>query len=180
MDGRGDAERTYSTGVAAGAAWHCGLVALGGCAYLGIWGLEAWPGAALTTAVTGGAMASLSLHLRRGRREARRRRECMRRCLLLLDRISCLIAAIPCRTEAETLAAFHEIRNCYAEAIEMSSGLGDWDEPVAAAMRGNLDQINELYDIQTGSLRRTEANAADFAAAMRALGSEEADGSLRR
>ena len=41
-------------------------------------------------------------------------------------------------------------------------------------------RVDEIYGIQSGSLRRTEANAAEFAAAMRAPGREEADGSVTR
>ena len=130
---------------------------------------------ALMSGVLGAALASALLHSRRHCREMDR----MDRSDRLYDRIDALLDSIPCRTEAETLAALHEIRNCYAEGIRLYGEMGDRGRERAAVLRRHLGRIDALYDIQTGSLRRTEANAAEFAAAMRRLG-RDADGSLRR
>ena len=103
-------------------------------------------------------------------RRRRRQRKCMWHYRNLIDRVHELIHTIPRRTEAETLAVIHEVRNCYTEAFELKDDIGYADDELDATMRANLDAIDELYDIQSGSLRRTDANAADFADAMRRLG----------
>ena len=114
----------------------------------------------------------------RSDRRRRRERKCREHYMDLVDRTHYLVCTIPCKTEAETLAAIHEMRNCYTEAYGLKDDIGIVDDELDATMRANLDAIGELYDIQSGSLRRTGANAADFAAAMRSLG-RDADGSLR-
>lgn len=132
-----------------------------------------------TAACINVAAVTLVLFLLRGRRRRLRvRRECMRRCTCLLDRIEYLLGTIPRRTEAETLAAFHEMRNCYAETLDLIERMGEGGSMLAIKMRRARDQIVEMYGIQTESLRRTEANAADFADAMRRLG-REAGGTAR-
>lgn len=110
---------------------------------------------------------------------ARRQILRLRRLKRMSDRILRLFDSLPRRTEVETLAVLHEIRASYAEALELAEGLGDGGRTVTAAMRRALAAINEVYDVQSGSLRRTDANAADFAAAMRGLG-RDVDGSVGR
>ena len=135
---------------------------------LSMGGMDALPiGVAMSAVVVAWAA-----WMRRCVRRFKRRERSIRRCDGLIDRVECLIGTIPCKTEAETLAAMHEIRNCYSEAIELEDDLGDGGRMIAARIRSNMAQIDDLYNIQTGSLRRTDANAADFAAAMRALGRE--------
>ena len=138
---------------------------------LSMGGTDALPiGAAMSAVVV-----ACAAWMRRSVRRFKARERSMRRCDGLIERVEYLVGTMPCKTEAETLAALHEIRNCYSEAIELEGELGDGGRRIAARIRANLAQIDDLYDIQTGSLRRTEANAADFAAAMRALG-RDADG----
>ena len=141
-------------------------------------GLYTLETSAMMSAANGSIVTLLLLSFRGRRRRLRMRRECGLRCEHLLDRIKDLLDTIPCRTEAKTLATLHEIRNCYMESIELIDRMGEGGSLLAAKMRMARDQIDEMYDIQTGSLRRTEANAADFAAAMRSLG-RDADGAVR-
>lgn len=78
----------------------------------------------------------------------------------------------------ETLAVLHEIRACYDEVFRLTKGLGDGGKGLMPVMREALAMVDRICDVRMGSLRRTEANAADFAAAMRSLG-RDADGSMR-
>ena len=143
---------------------------------LAIGGVDALPVGAVQSA-TGGGIYALAMFLLRGYRRRRKiRRDGIRRIGDLISRIGALIDTVPRKTEAETLAAIHEMRNCYGEAIELIDGIGDGNTDLADSMREGLERTVELYGIQTESLRRTEANAADFAAAMRRLG-RDADGS---
>lgn len=165
------------------AVWYAGLAAMAGAFHLALLGVDMWPVAVGTTCITGAAIASW---LASRRRCSRRRIGAdgeggLGRCGLLSRRVDALLASLPCMTEAETLAVLHEIRNCYAEALEQAGRLGDGGGGgggrcgLAARLRRNLAQIDGLYDIQTGSLRCTPANAADFAEAMRGLGREYDD-----
>ena len=165
------------------AAWYAGLAGMAGSMHLAMYGAGSWPGAACTSAVAGAAIAAWLAH-RRGRgRGPDADVERLRRCGLLSRRVDALLASLPCRTEAGTLAVLHEVRNCYAEALEQAgrlggSGGGGTGDRLAARLRRNMAQIDGLYDVQTGSLRCTAANAAEFAAAMRTLG-RDVDGSMR-
>ena len=160
-------------------ALYLGLVGAPLLLHLLAGGLYTLETSAMMSAANGSAVTLLLLSFRGRRRRLRMRRECTLRCEHLLDRIKHLLDTIPCRTEAKTLATLHEIRNCYMESIELIDRMGEGGSQVAAKMRMARDQIDEMYDIQTGSLRRTEANAADFAAAMRSLG-RDVDGAMRR
>ena len=145
---------------------------------LALGGVDAMHVGAVQSA-TGGGVYALGMFLLRGYRRRRKiRRDGTRRIGALIDRIRALVDTVPRKTEAETLATIHEMRNCYDEAIELIERTGDGNTDLADSMREGLERVVELYGIQTESLRRTEANAADFAAAMRRLG-RDADGSPR-
>lgn len=132
---------------------------------------SAWPVGAAMSAALGGALAAAILRWRRN--EMR-----LRRLEYMSDRISALVASLPRQSDLETLAVLHEIRNCYVEARELAAGFGDRGRRLAEAMRKGLESIDKMYGMQTGSLRRTDANAADFARMMREMG-RDVDGSLR-
>ena len=121
-----------------------------------------------------GAAASARM-LGRGRGDGAR----MRRLIRLSDRVAVLCDSLPRRTDVETLAVLYEIRICYTEAFELAEGLGADGRVLVDTMRKVLANFNHMYDMQSGSLRRTDANAAEFAAAMRELG-RDVDGSTRR
>ena len=162
------------------AAYYCSMVYMPiilSLMFSVVWSVPVDRALSIGAAVSAATCVYAAWSWRRERRY-KRRLAGMRRCDDLLDRVHGLIQSIPCRTEAETLAALHEIRNCYNEAIELEDRLGDGGGMIAARLRENLGCIDDLYGIQTGSLRRTEANAADFAAAMRRLG-RDADGAAR-
>ena len=160
------------------AAWFCGVALAPLCFHLAWGGADAWQVGAIGSATASGVIGLWLVLSSKQRRAYRLRRDAMRRCEYLIDRIGRLLESIPRRTETETLAALHEIRNCYTETIRLVDEMGDGDSRLAASLRRGLAQIGEMYDMQTGSLRRTDVNAADFAAAMRALG-RDADGALR-
>lgn len=160
------------------AAWFCGVALAPLCFHLVWGGVDAWQVGAIGSATAGGVIGLWLVLSSKRRHVYRLRRDAMRRCEYLINRIGHLLESIPRRTEAETLAALHEVRNCYAETIRLVDEMGDGDSRLAASLRRGLAQIGEMYDMQTGSLRRTDANAADFAAAMQALG-REGDGALR-
>ena len=159
-------------------ALYLGLAGTPMLLHLLVGGLYTLELSAMMSAVNGATITLMLCLLSGRRRRLRVRREGGRRCEYLLDRIEALVESIPRKTEAETLAVIHEVRNCYVESIDVVERMGEGDTKLASKLRRNLGQIDELYDIQTGSLRCTEANAADFAAAMRKLG-RDADGSLR-
>ena len=132
-----------------------------------------WPVAVALAAASCGCGARLVLDARRNLKIMRR----LRRVEYLCDRVAVLVKSLPRMSEADTLAVLYEIRNCYTEAhglVDMLHGTG---RQIAPAIERNLATIDWLHRVQTWSLRRTEANAADFAAAMRRLG-RDADGSL--
>ena len=141
-------------------------------AYLVAIGDLTWPAAAAISAVFAAAYAFMYAHMYRSRSRLRRFEH-------LSDRVISLGRSLPRGTDVETLAVLHEMRTCYGEACRVAGGLGGRGGRLADTMRETLAKIDGLYDIQTASLRRTDANAAEFAAAMRALG-READGSLRK
>lgn len=130
-----------------------------------------WPVAAIAIGVFG--IAAVVLAVRSRRDEIR-----LRRLEYMTARITLLVATLPRRTDVETLAVLHEIRNCYAEASELAAGFGDRGRRLAASIRDGLGKVERLYDIQSGSLRHTGENASDFARVMRELG-RDVDGSLR-
>lgn len=174
----GAIRRWLSDFTALEAAWFVGVALAPLCIHLVWGGVDAWPVGAIGSATAGGVIGLWLVLSSRRRRRLRRYDKGMRRCEYMIYRIRLLVKLFPCRTEAETLAALHEMRNCYIEAIRLVDEMGDDDDDMLGdSLRGGLAKIDELYDIQTGSLRRTEANAADFAAAMRALG-RESDGAL--
>ena len=165
------------------AAWFVGAALAPLCIYL-VWsGADAWPVGAVGSATAGGVIGLWLAVFRKRRRKLGLRNEDMRRCKYLINRVGWLARLIPLRTAAETLAALHEMRNCYVEAIRLVDKMDEEDGDdgddglLCDSLRGGLAQVDEMYDMQTGSLRCTEANAADFAAAMRALG-RDADGAL--
>ena len=128
--------------------------------------------AAVGAVILPASAASFAQVFLRTRRNLARARRLER----MTGRILSLCRSLPRRSEVETLAVLHEIRACYGEAFKVAEGLGDGGKRIMPAMREAVARVDEIYDIQSGSLRRTEANAADFAAAMRALG-RDADGS---
>lgn len=132
---------------------------------------SAWPLGAALSAVLGAALAAVVVRWHRS--ESR-----LRRLEYMSDRISALVASLPRQSDLETLAVLHEIRNCYVEARELAVEFGDKGRRLAEAMRKGLESIDKVYGMQTGSLRRTDANAADFARMMREMG-RDVDGSLR-
>ena len=143
-------------------------------AYLAAVGALAWPVAAAIAAALAAAYAFMYAHMYRSRSRLRRFEH-------LADRVISLCRSLPRGTDVETLAVLHEIRTCYGEACRVGGGLGGGkDGRLADSMRETIARIDALYDVQTGSLRRTEANAAGFAAAMRALGRDEAGWPGRR
>ena len=132
--------------------------------------------AAVGAAILAASAASYAQVFLRVRRDLARARRLGR----MTGRILSLCQSLPRGSEVETLAVLHEIRACYGEAFKVAERLGDGGKRVMPAMREAVARVDEIYDIQSGSLRRTEANAAEFAAAMRAPGREEADGSETR
>ena len=171
--GGGGARRSGIAVTSAKAAAKIIGVALPVCILLG--GIvHGWPATLALAGVSCASGAYLVLDGRKNRRIMLR----VRRIEYLCDRVHMLIKSLPRRTEAETLAVLHEIRNCYTEAHGLAGALHVGGRRIAPAIEGNLAAINWLYGVQTGSLRCTEANAADFAAAMRRLG-RDSDGSLR-
>ena len=141
-------------------------------AYLVGIGSLAWPVAAAVAAVFAAAYAFMYAHMYRSRSRLRRFEH-------LSGRVISLGRSLPRGTDVETLAVLHEMRTCYGEACMVAGGLGAKGGHLADMMRETLAKIDGLYDAQTGSLRRTPANAAEFAAAMRRLG-REVDGSERQ
>ena len=135
-------------------------------------GYDTWPFGVAMSVVSAAAFAHI---LVRGRRPNAR----MLRLKHLSDRVSSLYDSLPRRTGVETLAVLHEIRVCYSEACVLADGFGAEGRELATTLRKVLANINRMYDIQSGSLRCTEANAADFAAAMRELG-RDVDGTPSR
>ena len=131
--------------------------------------------AAVGAAILAAAAASFAQVCLRVRRDLARTRRLER----TTGRILSLCRSLPRRSEVETLAVLHEIRACYGEAFKTAEGLSDGGKRIMPVMREAVARVDEIYDIQSGSLRRTEANAAEFAAAMRALG-RDADGSDAR
>ena len=141
-------------------------------AYLVGIGAMAWPVAAAVAAALAAAYALMFAHMYRNQSRLRRFEH-------LADRVISLCKTLPRGTDVETLAVLHEIRTCYGEACRVAGELAGKGDRLVGTMRETMAKLDALYDIQTGSLRRTEANAAEFAVAMRALG-RDADGSLRR
>ena len=131
-----------------------------------------WPAAVAISAAIGIALACLFVHMYKiGRR--------MGRLEYMSNRTIFLCDSLPRSTDVETLAVLHEIRTCYEEACRLADGLGPKGRELGDVMRKMRAKIDRMYEVQSGSLRRTEANAAEFAEAMRALG-RDADGSERR
>ena len=138
-------------------------------AYLASIGVMAWPVAAAVAAVLAGAYAFMYAHMYRTRSRMRRLRH-------LADRVISLCKSLPRGTDVETLAVLHEIRTCYGEACRVAARLDGRGGRLADSMRETMARLDGMYDARSASLRRTDANAADFAAAMRRLG-RDVDGS---
>lgn len=131
-------------------------------------------------AAAGGAiLAASAAYFAHVFQRARRDRARLRRLERTSDRIMSLCDSLPRRSDVETLAVLHEIRICYGEALKLAEGLGDKGRQLAATISRALARIDQMYDLQSGLLRRTETNAAEFAAAMRKLG-RNADGTTLR
>ena len=141
-------------------------------AYLAGTGALAWPAAAAIAAAFVAAYALMYAHMYRTRSRLRRFEH-------LSGRVISLGRSLPRKTDVETLAVLHEMRTCYVEACRVAGRLGGKGGRLADMMRETLARIDGLYEMQSGSLRRTGANAAEFAEAMRGLG-RNADGSERR
>ena len=140
-------------------------------ALIALAGALAWPAAAAMAAVLGVALACLFAHMYRIGRRMRRLEYVSNRTIFLCD-------SLPRKTDVETLAVLHEIRTCYEEACRLADGFGPRGRELASTMRKMQAKIDRMYKMQSESLRRTEANAAEFAEAMRGLG-RNADGSER-
>ena len=131
-------------------------------------------------AVAGGVVLAMAAAYVAGVRiRARGEDARMGRLEYLSGHISSLCDSLPRKTDVETLAVLHEIRICYDEACALADGFGERGGRLAATLHKSRGRIDKMYEIQSGFLRRTEANAAEFAEAMRGLG-RNADGSERR